>query len=89
MEKHQYGFAIMNWNTGRDRCYSFWGTGTTEEECKKDACRQADAKASQLSEEAYQKAREKAERKANGSRMYGLPSRESYRFGVVGCLLWK
>lgn len=87
MEKHQYGFAIMNWNTGRDRCYSFWGTGATEEECKKDARRQADAKASQLSEEAYQKARNKV--LARGNRSLGLPSHESYRFGVVGCTLWK
>ena len=34
MERHQYGFAVMNWNTGRDRCKSLWGTGETEEETK-------------------------------------------------------
>ena len=85
MEKHEYGFAIMNWSTGRDRRKSFWGTGATEEECRKDAIRQADAYATRLSAEAYEKAKMKG-------RMHGdrcAPSRESYAFGVVGCSLWK
>ena len=85
MIKHQYGFAVMNWNTGRDRCKSFWGTGTTEEECRADARRQANAYADRLSDEAYEKAKMKG-------RMRGdcyAPSRDSYRFGIVGCTLWK
>lgn len=84
MEKHQYGFAVMNWRTGNDRRKSFWGTGETEEDCKKDARRQANAYAEQLSEKAYQKAREQAIRKGEY-----LPSRECYKFGVTGCSLWK
>ena len=29
MERHQYGFAVMNGCTGGCRRKSFWGTGTT------------------------------------------------------------
>ena len=82
---HQYGFAVMNWNTGRDRCKSFWGTGDTEEDCRNDARRQADAYAKRLGDEAYEKAKNAGLRRGN---MYA-PSRESYRFGIVGCTLWK
>lgn len=85
MEKHQYGFAIMNWSTGRDRRKSFWGTGATEEDCRKDANRQANAYAARLSDEAYEKA--KMKRRMRGD--HYAPSRESYKFGVVGCSLWK
>ena len=82
MERHQYGFAIMNGNTGGCRRKSFWGKGETEEECKKDARRQADKYASKLTDQAYEKACRKND-------CYGLPSRSSYKFQVVGCMLWK
>ena len=82
MERHQYGFAVMNGCTGGCRRKSFWGTGATEEECKKDARNQAETYASQLTDQAY----EKACRKNCG---YGLPSRSSYKFQVVGCSLWQ
>lgn len=58
------------------------GTGATEEECKKDALRQAEAYASQLTDQAYEKACRK-------NRGYGRPSRSSYEFQVVGCSLWQ
>ena len=82
MERHQYGFAVMNGCTGGCRRKSFWGTGATEEECKKDAFRQAKSYASRLTDQAYEKACSK-------NRGYGRPSRSSYEFQVVGCLLWK
>ena len=82
MERHQYGFAVMNGCTGGCRRKSFWGTGTTEEECKKDAFRQAKSYASRLTDQAYEKACSK-------NRGYGHPSRSSYEFQVVGCSLWK
>ena len=82
MERHQYGFAVMNGCTGGCRRKSFWGTGATEEECKKNARHQAEAYASQLTDKAYEKACSK-------NRGYGRPSRSSYEFQVVGCSLWK
>ncbi len=82
MERHQYGFGVMNGNTGGIRRKSFWGVGATEEECKKDARRQAEAYASQLTNQAYEKACSK-------NRGYGRPSRSSYEFQVVGCSLWQ
>lgn len=82
MERHQYGFAVMNGCTGGCRRKSFWGTGDTEEECKKDAFRQAKSYASRLTDQAYEKACSK-------NRGYGRPSRSSYEFQVVGCSLWK
>ena len=85
MERHQYGFAIMNWNTGRDRRKSFWGVGETEEDCRKDAKKQADAYASRLGDEAYEKAKMKGRMRGD----HYAPSRESYKFGVVGCSLWQ
>ena len=57
------------------------GTGATEEECKKNARRQAEAYASQLTDQAYAKACSKSR--------YGRPSRSSYEFQVVGCSLWQ
>lgn len=81
MERHQYGFAIMNGCTGGCRRKSFWGTGATEEECKKNARCQAEAYASQLTDKAYAKACNKSG--------YGRPSRSSYEFQVVGCSLWQ
>ena len=83
MEHHQYGFAVMNGCTGGCRRKSFWGTGTTEDECKKNALCQAEAYASRLTDQAYEKACRKT------SRGYGRPSRSSYEFQVVGCSLWK
>lgn len=82
MERHQYGFGVMNGNTGGIRRKSFWGVGATEEECKKDARRQAEAYASRLTNQAYEKACSK-------NRGYGRPSRSSYEFQVVGCSLWQ
>ena len=82
MERHQYGFAVMNGCTGGCRRKSFWGTGATEAECKKDAFRQAKSYASRLTDQAYEKACSK-------NRGYGRPSRSSYEFQVVGCSLWK
>lgn len=82
MERHQYGFGVMNGNTGGIRRKSFWGVGATEEECKKDARHQAEAYASQLTNQAYEKACSK-------NRGYGRPSRSSYEFQVVGCSLWQ
>ena len=82
MERHQYGFAVMNGCTGGCRRKSFWGTGATEEECKKDAFRQAKSYASRLTDQAYEKACSK-------NRGYGRPSRSSYELQVVGCSLWK
>ena len=82
MERHQYGFAVMNGCTGGCRRKSFWGTGATEEECKKNARRQAEAYASQLTDKAYAKV-------CNKNSGYGRPSRSSYEFQVVGCSLWQ
>ena len=82
MERHQYGFAVMNGCTGGCRRKSFWGTGATEEECKKNALCQAEAYASQLTDKEYAKVCSK-------NREYGLPSRSSYEFQVVGCSLWQ
>lgn len=82
MEKHQYGFAVMNGNTGGIRRKAFWGSGETEEDCKKAAREQAVTYASKLTDESY----EKACRKCG----YGYrPSRESYKFTIVGCTMWK
>ena len=85
MEKHQYGFAIMNWRTGGAKRKSFWGTGATEEECRKDAAAQAKSYADRLSNEAYEKAKMKGRMRGD----HYAPSRSSYEFGVVGCSLWK
>lgn len=82
MEKHQYGFAVMNFRTGGSRKKSFWGHGINEEACKKDALSQANAYASKLTDEAYAKACRK-------DRGPGRPSRSSYEFQVVGCSLWQ
>lgn len=82
MERHQYGFAVMNGCTGGCRRKSFWGRGATEEECKKDARRQAEAYASQLTDQAYEKA-------CRRERSNYRPSRSSYEFQVVGCSLWQ
>ena len=82
MERHQYGFGVMNGNTGGIRRKSFWGTGATEEECRKDASRQAKAYAERLTDQAYEKA---CQRDRSGYK----PSRCSYRFQVVGCTLWQ
>ena len=49
------------------------GTGATEEECKKNARCQAEAYASQLTDQAYAKA-------CNKNSGYGRPSRSSYKF---------
>ena len=83
-QKHQYGFAIMNYRTGGCRRKSFWGIGLTEADCKKEAARQAHQYAESLTEQAYQKAYNKAR-----SRGDYAPSYDSYRFQVVGCSLWK
>ena len=82
MEKHQYGFAVLNGCTGGIRRKSFWGTGPTEDDCKRDAYRQAKSYASKLTDQAY----DKACRKDTG---YGRPSRSSYEFQIVGCTLWQ
>lgn len=82
MEKHQYGFAVMNFRTGGTTRKSFWGRGVNEEDCRKDALRQANAYAEQKTDEAYRKA---CMRDRSGYR----PSRSSYEFQVVGCSLWK
>lgn len=82
MEKHQYGFAILNSRTGGCRRISFWGSGATENECKQAAICQAKAYAEKLSDQAYEKACQK-------ERSNYRPSRSSYGFQVVGCSLWK
>ncbi len=82
MEKHQYGFAILNGCTGGIRRKSFWGTGATEEECKKNASQQAREYANKLTDQAYEKA---CYKDRSGYR----PSRSSYVFQVVGCSLWQ
>lgn len=82
MEKHQYGFAIMNLRTGGIKRKSFWATGNTEDECKKKARQMAESYARAEAEKDYQKAQ------AKNRSPYAL-SRESYEFQVVGCSLWK
>ena len=82
MEKHQYGFAVMNCRTGGIRRKSFWGSGANEAECKDNARSQANAYASRLSNEAYDKA-------CRSNRGLGLPSRSSYEFQIVSCSLWQ
>lgn len=82
MQKHQYGFGVMNGNTGGIRRKSFWGVGATEEECRKDASSQAKQYAEQLTDQAYDKA---YRRDRSGYK----PSRCSYQFRVVGCTLWQ
>lgn len=82
MEKHQYGFAIMNTRTGGCTRKSFWGRGSSEEECRRDAFVMAKAYAEQKTDVAYRKA---CMRDRSGYR----PSRSSYEFEVVGCTLWK
>ena len=82
MEKHQYGFAVMNGNTGGCRRKSFWGHGPTEEACKKDAYAQACRYADMLTDQAYEKA-------CRRERSHYRPSRSSYQFQVVGCSLWQ
>ena len=84
MNKHQYGFDIMNWRTGKTRVKSFWGYGETDEACKKDALMQARQYAASLSDAEYQKAYDKARAKNDYP-----PSSESYRFQVVGHTRWK
>ena len=82
MERHQYSFTVMNVYTGDYTRKSFWGCGVTEEECRKDALRQANTYADQKSDDTY--------RNACIFRRRGyLPSRSSYEFQVVGCSLWK
>lgn len=82
MERHQYGFAVLNDCTGGIRRKSFWGTGATEPLCKENAIAQARQYAAQLSDEAYEKA---CRRDRSGYR----PSRSSYTFQIVGCTLWQ
>lgn len=82
MEKHQYGFAVLNGCTGGCRRKAFWGRGATEEACRADALRQAKAYASQLTDQAYEKA-------CRRERSNYRPSRSSYEFQVVGCTLWQ
>ena len=82
MEKHQYGFAIMNTRTGAIRRKSFWGSGKDENECKINARKQANAYAAKLGAEAYERA---CRKETSGY----LPSKSSYEFQVVGCMLWK
>lgn len=82
MEKHQYGFAIMNTRTGGIRRKSFWGSGKDENECRMNARKQANAYAKKLSDEAYEKA---CRKETSGY----LPSRSSYQFQVVGSQLWQ
>ena len=50
MERHQYGFAVLNDCTGGIRRKSFWGTGATEPLCKENAIAQARQYAAQLSD---------------------------------------
>lgn len=82
MEKHQYGFGVMNGNTGGIRRKAFWGHGATEPDCKADALRQARSYAEQLTDQAYEKA-------CRRERSNYRPSRSSYQFQVVGCTLWQ
>lgn len=82
MEKHQYGFGIMNTATGGIRRKSFWGSGKDENECKINASNQAIAYSNKLSDEAYERV---CRKETSGY----LPSRSSYKFQVVGCTLWK
>lgn len=82
MEKHQFGFSVMNGNTGGCRRISFWGNGETEDECKKDAIRQAKDYAERLTDQAYEKA-------CRRERSHYKPSRSSYEFQIVGCSLWR
>ena len=82
MEKHQYGFAIMNCRTGGIKRKTFWSTGESEEECRESARKMAREYARQQAEMSYEKA--EAKNRSN----YKL-SRESYQFQVVGCSLWQ
>ena len=82
MEKHQYGFGVMNGNTGGIRRKAFWGYGASEPECKADAYRQARSYAEKLTDQAYEKA---CQRDRSGYK----PSRCNYQFKVVGCTLWQ
>lgn len=80
--QHQYGFDIMNFRTGGSKCKSFWGRGATEDECLKDALRQAKQYAEQLTDKDYERAR------MRNREMYA-PSRSSYEHRVVGHTLWR
>ncbi len=82
MEKHQYGFAIMNCRTGVIKKKVFWATGNTEDECRKAARVMAKQYAQEQSDAYYEKEQQK-----NNSN-YKL-CRESYEFQVVGCSLWQ
>jgi hypothetical protein len=82
MEKHQFGFALMNDSTGGQRRISFWGVGENVEECRKNAMAKAKAKCADLAEAYYQR------QEAKNRSCYRL-SRSSYTFSVVGCSLWQ
>lgn len=41
MEKHQFGFEFIRWDTGGEHVKSFWGYGNNVEECRADATTQA------------------------------------------------
>lgn len=82
MEKHQYGFAIMNCATGGIKRKSFWATGEDEATCRAKAREMAHAYAAAQAEAYYQKVES---RNRSGYRL----SPSSYEFQVVGCSLWQ
>ena len=82
VQKHRYGFGVMNDHTGGIRCKTFWGHGATEPECKADAYRQALSYTEKLTDQAYEKA---CQRDRSGCK----PPRWSYQFNVIGCTLWQ
>lgn len=64
MEKHQFGFGFIRWDTGGEKVKSFWGQGANVDECRADALRQAKSYKSSYEAELNAKARAKAERRA-------------------------
>ncbi len=84
MERHQFGFGFMRWDTGGEKVKSFWGKGETIEECRKDALRQAQCYRSSYECELNAKAKEKAAQR--GERY--VPSHIQVHLNGIGTF-WK
>ena len=84
MEKHQFGFGFIRWDTGGERVHSFWGYGANVDECRQDALRPAKNYKASYEAELNAKARAKAERR--GDRFAPTP----IQVGINGCgSLWR
>ena len=81
--RHQYGFAFMRCDTGSQRVHSFWGSGTSEDECKAHAREQARDYASRYENELNEKARAKSRQRGD----HYAPSHVNVQ--IVGCSLWR